>query len=169
MMAAQEKERDKIPDFRTGDTVKVFIKVIEGESERIQVFEGIVISRRGQGDSRSFTVRKISFGVGVERTFPLASPNIDRIQIVRSAKVRRSRLYYLRALTGKAAKLNETEKSRKRAVGSSGPEAAKPSAPPADGDKADGSKADGKTSAKSEPPSGDPAPGLKALGASTGK
>ena len=89
-MVAQEKEKKKkIPDFRTGDTVRVFIKVVEGESERIQMFEGVVIIRRGIGESRSFTVRKISFGVGVERTFPLSSPNIDRIQVVRSAKVRR--------------------------------------------------------------------------------
>jgi large subunit ribosomal protein L19 len=166
MMVAQEKENKKIPDFRTGDTVKVFIKVVEGESERLQMFEGVVITRRGIGESRSFTVRKISFGVGVERTFPLSSPNIDRIQVVRSAKVRRSRLYYLRALTGRSARLNEDGKSVISHTG-----AGKPAAPQAEDAKVDGTvdgaKAEDKTSAKGEPPT--TAPDLKALGASSGK
>lgn len=108
-MVAQEMEKKKFPEFTSGDTVKVYIKVIEGESERIQMFEGTVISRRGQGNSESFTVRKVSFGVGVERTFPLNSPHLDKIEVSRSGKVRRSRLYYLRGLTGKAARLNEAE------------------------------------------------------------
>ncbi|MBI5883821.1 MAG: 50S ribosomal protein L19 [Elusimicrobia bacterium] len=99
----------KTPDFRPGDTVKVHLKVVEGESERIQVFEGTVIRSRGEGDSKTFTVRKISFGVGVERTFPLVSPHIDRVEFVRTGKARRSRLYYLRGLTGKSARLGEDE------------------------------------------------------------
>lgn len=97
-------------DFRTGDTVKVHTKVVEGDSERIQIFDGVVISRRGSGISSSFTVRKISYGVGVERVFPLHSPRIDRIEVMKTGKVRRSKIYYLRGLSGKAARLNEVEK-----------------------------------------------------------
>ena len=110
-MVAEPQKKRNIPDFRHGDTVRVFIKVIEGESERIQMFEGTVISKRGVGDAVSFTVRKISFGVGVERTFPLFSPHIDKVEVTKSGKVRRSRLYYLRNLTGKAARLEEKESS----------------------------------------------------------
>ncbi|MDO8478365.1 MAG: 50S ribosomal protein L19 [Candidatus Rokubacteria bacterium] len=90
-----------------GDTVRVSVKVIEGEKERIQVFEGVVIRKRGDGVSASFTVRRISYGVGVERTFPLHSPRIDKIQVMKRATVRRSKLYYLRDLAGKAARLKE--------------------------------------------------------------
>ena len=97
--------------FAPGDTVRVLVKVVEGEKERTQLFEGIVIRRRGEGARASFTVRRISYGVGVERTFPLHSPRIDRIEVVRTGRVRRSKLYYLRALAGKAARLKE-----KRAV-----------------------------------------------------
>ena len=93
--------------FIPGDTVKVSVKVIEGEKERLQAFEGVVIRQRGGGISASFTVRRISYGVGVERTFPLHSPRIDRIQLVKRAIVRRSKLYYLRSLAGKAARLKE--------------------------------------------------------------
>jgi large subunit ribosomal protein L19 len=93
--------------FRPGDTVKVMVKVVEGEKERLQAFEGVVIRQRGGGISASFTVRRISYGVGVERTFPLHSPRIDRIQLVKRAIVRRSKLYYLRSLAGKAARLKE--------------------------------------------------------------
>ena len=113
----QQKTQKTVPQFRPGDTVRVFIKVIEGESERVQVFEGTVISKRGAGDSQSFTVRKISFGVGVERTFPLNSPHIDKIEIVRSGKIRRARLYYLRNLTGKAARVTEQETDKPAAGG----------------------------------------------------
>lgn len=110
MVAEQQKPQTKsIPQFRPGDTVRVFIKVVEGESERIQMFEGTVIAKRGHAETASFTVRKISFGVGVERTFPLSSPHIDKIEVVKSGKVRRARLYYLRNLTGKAARVNEQE------------------------------------------------------------
>lgn len=117
----------KVPAFRPGDTVKVIIKVVEGESERLQTFEGTVMSRRGTGVSESFTVRKTSFGVGVERTFPVHSPHIDKIELVRSGRVRRSRLYYLRGLTGKAARLLEDEA---RTQAPSGGPAPAPSAPP---------------------------------------
>ena len=93
--------------FVPGDTVRVHVRVVEGEKERTQLFEGVVIRKRGEGGRASFTVRRISYGVGVERTFPLHSPRIDRIDIVRHAKVRRSKLYYLRGLAGKAARLKE--------------------------------------------------------------
>jgi large subunit ribosomal protein L19 len=93
--------------FAPGDTVRVSVKVIEGEKERLQAFEGVVIRKRGGGVGTSFTVRRISYGVGVERTFPLHSPRIDRIQVTKRAAVRRSKLYYLRELAGKAARLKE--------------------------------------------------------------
>jgi len=93
--------------FVPGDTVRVQVKVVEGEKERIQAFEGVVIRKRGEGARASFTVRRISYGVGVERTFPLHSPRIERVQVVRRSRVRRSKLYYLRDLAGKAARLKE--------------------------------------------------------------
>ncbi len=111
--------------FVPGDTVRVQVKVVEGEKERIQAFEGVVIRRRGEGGRASFTVRRISYGVGVERTFPLHSPRIERVQVVRRGQVRRSKLYYLRALAGKAARLKE---KRAAVVPSSG-EAPTESAP----------------------------------------
>lgn len=95
--------RDDVPDFRPGDTVKVHVRVVEGERERVQVFEGIVIRRRGSQLSETFTVRKISFGVGVERTFPIHSPMISKIEVVTYGAVRRSKLYYLRDRVGKKA------------------------------------------------------------------
>ncbi len=104
---AKEQLRTDLPDFRPGDTVKVHVKVIEGQRERIQVFEGVVIKRRGTGISETFTVRKISYGVGVERTFPINTPKIDKIEVMRRGKVRRAKLYYLRALRGKAARIRE--------------------------------------------------------------
>ncbi len=107
MVAMEEKKKGATPDFRPGDTVKVHMKVMEGDHERIQVFEGTVISKRGRAASQTFTVRKVSFGVGVERTFPLVSPHIEKIELVRTGKVRRARLYYLRGLTGKNARLDE--------------------------------------------------------------
>jgi len=93
--------------FGPGDTVRVSVKVVEGEKERLQAFEGVVLRKRGDGVSASFTVRRISYGVGVERTFPLHSPRIDKIQVMKRASVRRSKLYYLRDLAGKAARLKE--------------------------------------------------------------
>jgi large subunit ribosomal protein L19 len=99
--------RDDIPPFRAGDTVKVHVKVIEGTRSRIQVFQGIVIRRSGGGIRETFTVRKVSFGVGVERTFPVHTPIVDRIELVTRGDVRRAKLYYLRALRGKAAKIKE--------------------------------------------------------------
>ncbi|HUF49140.1 MAG TPA: 50S ribosomal protein L19 [Vicinamibacterales bacterium] len=98
------------PAMRSGDTVRVHVKVREGEKERIQVFEGIVIGMHRGGSSATFTVRKVSFGQGVERIFPLHSPRIDKIEVVRSAKVRRAKLYYLRELKGKAARIKEQKR-----------------------------------------------------------
>jgi len=108
-LADLEKEqlRENLPDFGPGDTVKVHVKVREGEKERIQVFEGVVIGRRGGGVRETFTVRKVSYGVGVERVFPVHSPGVAKIDVVRRGKVRRAKLYYLRALRGKAARLEE--------------------------------------------------------------
>ncbi|TCT26793.1 LSU ribosomal protein L19P [Melghiribacillus thermohalophilus] len=103
----KDQLRDDLPEFRPGDTVKVHVKVVEGNRERIQVFEGVVIKRRGGGISETFTVRKISYGVGVERTFPVHSPRIDKIEVTRRGKVRRAKLYYLRNLRGKAARIKE--------------------------------------------------------------
>ena len=99
--------RDDIPTFRPGDPLNVHVKVIEGTKSRIQVFKGVVIRRQGSGVRETFTVRKISFGIGVERTFPVHSPNIDKIEVVSRGKVRRAKLYYLRDLRGKAAKIKE--------------------------------------------------------------
>lgn len=103
----EEYYKKDLPQFGPGDTVRVHVKVIEGNRERIQVFEGTVIKIRGEGLSKTFTVRRISFGVGVERTFPLHSPKIAKIEVVRKGKVRRARLFYLRELTGKKAKVKE--------------------------------------------------------------
>ena len=103
----KEHLRTDIPAFRPGDTVRVHVKVTEGNRERIQVFEGVVIKRRGGGISETFTVRKISYGVGVERTFPVHSPKIAKLEVVRRGKVRRAKLYYLRNLRGKAARIKE--------------------------------------------------------------
>ena len=99
--------RTDLPSFRPGDTLKVHVRIIEGTRERIQVFEGVVIKRRGGGISETFTVRKISSGVGVERTFPLHTPKIEKIEVKRRGKVRRAKLYYLRSLRGKAARIQE--------------------------------------------------------------
>lgn len=95
------------PNFRAGDNVKVFVKIIEGETHRIQVFEGLVIKRQGTGIGETFTVRKMSYGIGVERTFPIHSPNIDHIEVTRKGKVRRARLFYIRNLSAKAARIKE--------------------------------------------------------------
>ena len=103
----REYMKTDITPFSVGDTVKVFVKVVEGSRERLQVFEGIVISKKNGSVRESFTVRRVSFGVGIERTFPLHSPRIDRIEVVRRGKVRRAKLYYLRKLSGKAAKISE--------------------------------------------------------------
>jgi large subunit ribosomal protein L19 len=103
----KEQLRTDLPEFRPGDTVRVHVKVTEGNRERIQVFEGIVIKRRGGGISETFTVRKVSYGVGVERTFPVHSPKIAKLEVVRRGKVRRAKLYYLRQLRGKAARIKE--------------------------------------------------------------
>jgi large subunit ribosomal protein L19 len=107
--------RSDIPKFRAGDTLKVHVRVIEGSRERVQVFKGVVIRRQGGGIRETFTVRKISFGVGVERTFPVHSPNISEIEVDRRGDVRRAKLYYLRELRGKAAKIKEKREARETA------------------------------------------------------
>ncbi|NLG79804.1 MAG: 50S ribosomal protein L19 [Firmicutes bacterium] len=106
----REQMREDIPQFRPGDTVKVHVKVIEGGRERIQVFEGVVIARKGTGIRETFTVRKVSAGIGVERTFPLHSPRLSKIEVVREGKVRRAKLYYLRERVGKAARVKEADR-----------------------------------------------------------
>ena len=103
----KEQLKTDLPKFRAGDTVRVHVKVVEGTRERIQLFEGVVIRRRGGGISETFTVRKISYGVGVERTFPVHTPRIAKLEVVRRGKVRRAKLYYMRKLRGKAARSKE--------------------------------------------------------------
>ena len=103
----RENLKSEVPVFSVGDTVKVSVKVIEGAKERIQAFEGIVIAKKNGGIRETFTVRRISYGIGVERTFPLHSPKVAKIDVIRRGKVRRAKLYYLRNLTGKAAKVEE--------------------------------------------------------------
>jgi len=111
-MIEKEQMRSDIPGFKAGDTVKVHVRIIEGQKQRIQAFEGVVIRKR-RGNSRSnFTVRKVSYGIGVERTFPLHSPIIDRIEVISRGLVRRSRLYYLRSLRGKKARIKEVTNIR---------------------------------------------------------
>ncbi|HHT47550.1 MAG TPA: 50S ribosomal protein L19 [Firmicutes bacterium] len=107
-----EKEylKEKITPFSPGDTVRVHFKVVEGNRERIQIFEGVVIQRKGSGLRETFTVRRVSYGVGVERSFPLHSPKVEKIEVVRKGLVRRSKLYYLRKLKGKAARIKEARR-----------------------------------------------------------
>jgi large subunit ribosomal protein L19 len=103
----QEQIKKNLPEFRPGDTIRVFVKVVEGGRERLQMFEGVVIRRRGGSLNETFTVRRVSHGIGAERTFPLHSPKIERLEVVRRGVVRQARLYYLRKLKGKAARLKE--------------------------------------------------------------
>ena len=110
-LVESRETRTDIPNFSPGDTIRVHVKVKEGEKERIQVFQGVVISRKGGGTRQMFTVRKISGGVGVERMFPLYSPTIDKIEVERHGRVRRAKLYYLRDLRGKAARIEEKRQS----------------------------------------------------------
>jgi len=110
-LVESRESRTDIPNFEPGDTVKVHVKVKEGDKERIQVFQGLVISRKGGGTRQMFTVREVSGGVGVERMFPLYSPSIDRIEVERHGRVRRAKLYYLRDLKGKAARIEEKKQS----------------------------------------------------------
>ena len=109
LIEALEREnlKPEIPEFKVGDTVKVYNKIVEGTRERIQVFEGVVIARKNSSVRETFTVRRVSFGVGVEKIFPVHSPRIDKIEVVKRGKVRRAKLYYLRDLTGKATKIKE--------------------------------------------------------------
>jgi large subunit ribosomal protein L19 len=108
----QEQIKDNVPDFRAGDTVRVYVKVVEGGKERIQPFEGVVITKRNEGLKSSFTVRKISHSIGVERSFMLHSPRIDRVEVLRHGSVRRAKLYYLRDKVGRAARIKE-DRNRK--------------------------------------------------------
>lgn len=107
----REGLRDDLPDFRPGDTIRVSVRVREGDKERLQAFEGVCIGRRGAGISETFTVRKVSGGIGVERVFPLHSPTVVRVEVVRTGRVRRAKLYYLRKLSGKAARIRERRES----------------------------------------------------------
>ena len=107
--------RDDVPDFRPGDTVKVNVKVVEGNRSRLQAFQGVVIARQGGGVRETFTVRKISFGVGVERTFPVHTPTVDSVEVVMRGDVRRAKLYYLRNLRGKKAKIRERRETAPQA------------------------------------------------------
>ena len=109
-MIAQDSVKAEPPVITVGDTVKVHVKIREGEKERIQVFEGTVIARKGSGISETFTVRRVSYGVGIERVFPVHSPNVAKVETVRNGKVRRAKLYYLRSRVGKAAKVKELVK-----------------------------------------------------------
>lgn len=106
-MISREQMRVDIPDFRAGDTIKVHVRIKEGEKERVQVFEGVVLRRRGHGVGETFTVRKVSYGVGVERIFPVHSPVVEKVDVVTLGKVRQGRIYYLRGLRGKAARIKE--------------------------------------------------------------
>lgn len=106
-LIAQDSLKAEVPTIEIGDTVKVHVKIREGEKERIQIFEGAVIARKGSGVSETFTVRRVSYGVGVEKVFPIHSPNVSKVEVVRHGKVRRSKLYYLRDRVGKAAKVKE--------------------------------------------------------------
>jgi large subunit ribosomal protein L19 len=108
----REQLKSDIPTFKAGDTVRVHVRVIEGEKERIQVFEGVVIARKGGGHRETFTVRKVSYGVGVERIFPVHSPRLEKIEVQTRGVVRRAKLYYLRQLSGKAARIKEEDSGR---------------------------------------------------------
>ncbi len=135
---SMEARNASIPDFAAGDTLRVHVKVKEGDKTRVQVFEGLCIARHNKSIGSSFTVRKISFGEGVERVFPLYSPVLEKIELVRRGEVRRAKLYYLRGLTGKAARIAEKARKLVPAVGSA--ETAKTAAP-VDADKAEGANA----------------------------
>lgn len=113
--------RSDVPDFRAGDTIKVHVKVSEGGKERIQLFQGVVIGRKGDGTRESFTVRKISSGIGVERVFPLNAPVVDRIEVMRRGRVRRAKLYYLRDRRGKAARIEERRYDRSKIAAAAAP------------------------------------------------
>jgi large subunit ribosomal protein L19 len=108
----KEQLKENVPQFSVGDTVRVYVKVVEGSRERLQAFEGTVIQKKGGGISEIFTVRRISYGIGVERTFPLHSPRIDRVEVVRKGKVRRAKLFYLRDRVGKSARIKEKQTNR---------------------------------------------------------
>jgi large subunit ribosomal protein L19 len=142
--------RTDLPDFRPGDTVKVHVRVVEAGRERIQVFQGVVIRRQGGGLQETFTVRKISFGVGVERTFPLHSPSIGRLEVVSRGHVRRAKLYYLRERRGKKARIRERRLGDEELAAIAAAEAARAAAARADQDQQDAEQADEAVSAQDE-------------------
>lgn len=117
--------KTNVPVFKAGDTVRVKVKVVEGDNERLQAFDGVVVARKGSGIGETFTVRKISFGVGVERIFPIHSPRVDSIEVLKIGKVRRAKLNYLKKLSGKAARLQEVKKTTANAAAPVAAEAAK--------------------------------------------
>ncbi len=120
--------KTNVPSFKSGDTVRVKVKVVEGDNERLQAFDGVVIARKGSGISETFTVRKISFGVGVERIFPVHSPRVESIEVLKSGKVRRAKLNYLKELSGKAARLQEVKKQTAEPAEAAQPAAEQPAA-----------------------------------------
>ncbi len=120
--------KTNVPSFKSGDTVRVKVKVVEGDNERLQAFDGVVIARKGSGISETFTVRKISFGVGVERIFPVHSPRVESIEVLKSGKVRRAKLNYLKELSGKAARLQEVKKQTAETAEAAQPAAEQPAA-----------------------------------------
>jgi len=142
--------RTDVPEFRPGDTVKVHVRVVEGNRERVQVFQGVVIRRQGGGLQETFTVRKISFGVGVERTFPLHSPSIGRLEVVSRGHVRRAKLYYLRERRGKKARIRERRLGDEELAAIAAAEAARAAAARADQDQQDVEEADEAVSAQDE-------------------
>lgn len=143
IQAVERAQRRTIPSFRVGDTIRVHYRIREGDKERVQVFQGVVIRRKRGGAGATFTVRKVSYGVGVERIFPVNSPRIEKIEVASRGHVRRSRLYYLRALRGKKARLRETHRERAEDHQAAAPEAAAPAvsepAPAAEAAEAEGS------------------------------
>lgn len=149
-----------MPSFEIGDTVRVHVKVVEGDKERIQVFEGVVIARKGGRNSETFTVRKISYGVGVERIFPVHSPIVTRVDVVRQGKVRRAKLYYLRAKKGRTAKLEDREFVQAEAAPVAAASPAATQAPAAE-EKAEPAAAKAKPAPKAEARPGKPAPAKK--------
>jgi len=124
MEIKQEGLKTGLPEFRPGDTVRIHNKVVEGDSERIQYFDGVVIGRKGSGIAETFTVRKVSFGVGIERIFPLHSPRVEKIEVLKQGRVRRAKLFYLRGLSGKAARLDERTQGESGVAGGTKPETA---------------------------------------------
>lgn len=131
-----QHRKSNVPDFRPGDTVRVSVRIVEGDKERIQDFEGVCIARKGTGARETFTVRRVSLGVGMERVFPIHSPRIENINVIRRGKVRRAKLYYLRELRGKKSRITELRREMGDTAATPAPEAATPAAPAAESSEA---------------------------------